>query len=76
MAALGPRMLLLYFFVLLLVFAITCHHFMRVRPPVPTEDKGEFVPMVRTSQAALEMHPSAEQGPELDMRQSPQDEAG
>ena len=73
MAALGPRMLLLYFFALLLAFAGACRHFMRVRAPMPTEDKGEFVPMVRTSQAALEMHPGTELEPELDLRQSPQD---
>jgi MFS family permease len=68
MTALGPRVLLLYFFTLLVVLAIASRYFMRVRPPVPTAEKGEFVPMVRTSQAALEMHPDTEMDPELDLR--------
>jgi MFS family permease len=70
MSAFGPRTLLLYFFALLVVLAAACRHFMRVRPPVPAEEQGEFVPMVRTSQAALEMHPGAKVEPELDLRQS------
>lgn len=35
--------------------------------PVPAEEQGEFVPMVRTSQAALEMYPGADLEPELDL---------
>jgi len=70
MSAFGPRTLLLYFCLLLLTLAVAAYHFMRARPPVPTADKGEFVPMVRTSQAALEMLPEAEVKPELDLRQS------
>jgi MFS family permease len=64
MTALGPRVLLLYFFTLLVVLAIASRYFMRVRPPAPEEDKGEFVPMVRTSQAALEMHPGTAPEPD------------
>jgi MFS family permease len=68
MSALGPRALLLYFCILLLGLAASTRHYMRVRPPVPIEAQGEFVAMVRTSQAALEMHPGAEAEPELDLR--------
>jgi len=70
MSAFGPRALLLYFFVLLLMLAAAAVHFMRARPPLPAAEQGAFVPMVRTSQAALEMHPEAEVEPELDLRQS------
>jgi MFS family permease len=73
MTALGPRVLLLYFFILLVVLAVASHHFMRARPPVPEEEKGEFVPMVRTSQAALEMYPGTETEPEADLQQSRDD---
>ena len=69
MSAFGPPMLLLYFFTLLLVLAVAARHYMRLRPPLPADEKGEFVPMVRTSQAALEMHPGTEVEPELDLRQ-------
>jgi MFS family permease len=69
MTALGPRALLLYFVILLLTLAVAARHFMRVRPPVPAEEQGEFVPMVRTSQAALEMYPGTEAEPELDLHQ-------
>ncbi len=33
---------------------------MRQRPPPPTEDQSEFVPLVRTTPVVLEMHPEAE----------------
>jgi len=56
----GDRALLLYFSVLLLMLAAAAVHFMRARPPLPVAEQGAFVPMVRTSQAALEMHPEAE----------------
>ena len=39
-------------------------------PEIDAAEQGAFVPMVRTSQAALEMHPEAEVEPELDLRQS------
>ena len=69
MSALGPRMLLLYFFILLMILAVIASYFIRTRPPLPAAEQGEFVPMVRTSQAALEMHPGTEAEPELDLRQ-------
>ena len=43
------------------VFRIT----QRAAPAV--EEQAEFVPMVRTSQVALEMYPEADQAPELDL---------
>lgn len=38
--------------------------------PIPAEEQGEFVPMVRTSQAVLEMYPEADLEPELDLKPS------
>ena len=37
------------------------------RAPPAFEEQAEFVPMVRTSPVALEMHPEADQTPELDL---------
>jgi len=37
------------------------------RSAPPVEGQTEFVPLVRTSPAALEMHPSAEPQPELEL---------
>ena len=37
------------------------------RAPPAFEEQARFVPMVRTSPVALEMHPEAEQTPELDL---------
>ncbi|MEJ2572794.1 MAG: MFS transporter [Gammaproteobacteria bacterium] len=70
MSALGPKMLLLYFCVLLLIPAAVARHFIGTRPPLPVAEKGEFVPMVRTSQAALETHPGTdgETGPTLEQQ--------
>lgn len=70
MSIFGIRSMLLYFVVLHMALAVTARHYTRVRPPVPAREKGEFVPMVRTSQTALEMHPSAEVNPNSDIRQS------
>jgi MFS family permease len=36
--------------------------------PVPAAEQGAFVPMVRTSQAVLEMYPEADLEPELDLQ--------
>ena len=70
MATFGPLMLLLYFCAMLVVLAVVCRYFMSLRPPVATGNKGEFVPMMRTSQAALEMHPDAATEPEPAFRKS------
>jgi hypothetical protein len=37
------------------------------RAPPALEEQAEFVAMVRTSPVALEMHPEADQSPELDL---------
>lgn len=37
------------------------------RAPPPIDDQTDFVPMVRTSPIALEMHPDADPSPELDL---------
>ena len=70
MSAFGPRMLLPYFIILLLMLAAATYYFIRVRSPLPAAEQGEFVPMVRTSQAALEMQPEAEVEPALGLRQT------
>ncbi|MEJ2687388.1 MAG: MFS transporter [Gammaproteobacteria bacterium] len=68
MAYLGPGSLMAFLalaFVLLGGFAVVR---MRTRaPPVPAEEQGEYVPMLRTSPVALEMDPRAEVEPELDL---------
>jgi len=75
MSAFGPRTLLLYFFMLLVVLAVAARYFMGLRPPVPAEEQGEFVPLVRTTQAAMEMHPeAASPEPELDLQQPQSDQ--
>jgi MFS family permease len=39
------------------------------RAAPPTEDQTDYVPMVRTTPVALEMHPDADPAPELDLTQ-------
>lgn len=67
MSVFGARALLLYLAVLVLVLAAGTRYLMLRRPMAEAQHKGEFVPMVRTSQAALEMLPEAELAPELDL---------
>jgi len=60
----GPRSLFIYMAgvpALLVLFALAR---MRISPPIPAEDQRAFVPMVRTSQAALEMVPIADAQPD------------
>ena len=68
MEYLGPGSLMAFLalaFVLLGGFVVVR---MRTRaPPVPAEEQGEYVPMLRTSPVALEMDPRAEVEPELDL---------
>jgi MFS family permease len=64
MEALGPRSLLTYFAATQLSLALFGIYRMWVRAAVPAEAQGAFVPMVRTSQVALEMDPRAEVEPE------------
>ena len=40
------------------------------RASPPLEEQTEFVPMVRTSPVAMEMHPDVDMEPELDLRES------
>jgi MFS family permease len=68
MHSVGARGLPGFFAVFLVLLSLVTFHYMRARPPVPAEEQGEFVPMVRTSQVALEMHPEAEVEPELDLQ--------
>lgn len=68
MDVLGPRSLLIYFAATQLALALFGLYRMRVRAPVPAEAQGAFVPMVRTSQVALEMDPRAEVEPELKLK--------
>jgi MFS family permease len=37
------------------------------RAPLPTEEQTQFVPLVRTTPVAMEMHPDADPAPELDL---------
>ncbi len=67
MSGFGPRALLIYLGALLFMLVVSTLVLMRIRAPVPAEEQGEFVPMVRTSQAALEMHPDADVEPELEL---------
>jgi MFS family permease len=51
---------------LLLLAAFGSYRISRRTAPV-VEEQGAFVPLVRTSPVALEMHPEAEMAPELDL---------
>ncbi len=53
----GPASLLVLAAVLLVALGSFGLHRMRRRGPIPQEEQGPFVPMVRTSQVALEMDP-------------------
>ncbi len=68
MDVLGPRSLLTYFATTQLTLALFGLYRMWVRAAVPPEAQGAFVPMVRTSQVALEMDPRAEVEPELKLK--------
>ena len=62
MGRFGPASLFLLFGASLLALALFGVYRSRVRPPVPPQEQGEYVPLVRTSQAALELaHPEAVQ---------------
>ncbi|MCI0400535.1 MAG: MFS transporter [Gammaproteobacteria bacterium] len=68
MDALGPRTLLVYFAAVLALLGLFGVYRMRVGPPISTESQGPFVPMVRTSQAVLEMDPRADLESELRLK--------
>ncbi|MEJ2382078.1 MAG: MFS transporter [Gammaproteobacteria bacterium] len=67
MEALGPRSLPAYFALVMALLGLFTLARMRHAPPVPAEEQAEFVPMVRTTPAVLEMDPRAEVEPELDL---------
>jgi len=67
MEALGPRSLPAYFALVMALLGLFVLARMRHAPPVPAEEQAEFVPMVRTTPAVLEMDPRAEVEPELDL---------
>lgn len=60
MTSLGPGSLFLYFAAALATLVLFGSYRMLKSAPVPVQDQGEFVPLVRTSQAALEMYPEAD----------------
>jgi MFS family permease len=68
MDVLGPRSLLSYFAATQLSLALFGLYRMWIHAPVPAGARGAFVPMVRTSQVALEMDPRAEVEPELKLK--------
>jgi MFS family permease len=68
MGVLGPRSLLVYFAATQLTLALFGLYRMWVRAPVPVQAQGAFVPVVRTSQVALEMDPRAEVESELKLK--------
>ena len=67
MQVFGPRSLLAYWAIVLGLLGAFALWRMRAGAPVPAEAQGEFVPMSRTSAAALEMDPRVELEPELDL---------
>jgi len=68
MQVLGPSAMLLYTSVFQLLLGLFSLRMIIVRRPVPEEEKSTFVPMVRTSQSVLEMHPAADTQPELELK--------
>lgn len=62
----GPHSLLAYWALVLGLLGAFALWRMRAGEPVPVEAQGEFVPMSRTSVAALEMDPRVDLEPELD----------
>lgn len=64
----GPAWLTGFIAAVLAAFSVFAAHRVRVSEPVPEEEREPFVPMTRTSQAALEMDPrtvSAEEHDEI-----------
>ena len=59
MQTFGPVALLVYLGAILGLLGLFALHRMRVGAIIPTEQQGEFLPMARTSQVALQMDPRA-----------------
>ena len=64
MDRLGVLSLPVYFCAVLTLLGAFTAMRMRIAAPPPMETRGDFAPMVRTSQAVLEMHPGTEPMPE------------
>ncbi|HKK05524.1 MAG TPA: MFS transporter [Gammaproteobacteria bacterium] len=62
----GPRSLMAFFGVILLVLGLYALRRMWVSPAIPAEEQGEFVPMARTSGVVLEMDPRTDEEPPAD----------
>lgn len=60
MDGIGPRGWLVYLCLTLLLLGLYALYNMYRWPPAPVEAQGDFVPMLRTSQVALELQPRAE----------------
>lgn len=71
MQGFGPRTLIGFWAAVLGALGVFALWRVRVGVPIPAEEQGEFVPMARTSTAALEMDPRADPEPqvELDLRE-------
>jgi MFS family permease len=78
MSAVGPAGLPAISAVTLASLGLFGIYRMTRRAPPPLEEQTEFVPMVRTSPVALEMHPEADPAPELVLAESgaPSPDAG
>lgn len=63
----GDRTLLGYFAAILALLGLFGMYRTQRSTPIPAEEQGEFIPMVHTTQAALEMHPEADLEPGLDL---------
>jgi MFS family permease len=58
MDSLGPKLLLVYFGSVAIVLAAFCAHTIRRSAPADAAEQSNFVAMLRTSQAAVDLHPA------------------
>lgn len=70
----GPRSLFVYLGLVYGLLGVYTVYRMRVSGPVPVEQQAEFIPMSRTSTAAVELDPRAEVEPQLDLAEPRQAE--
>jgi MFS family permease len=61
MERLGSQSLLFFFMAILATLAAYAFRRMHVSPTIPLEDQGGYMPMVRTTQAAAELDPRADE---------------
>lgn len=57
----GSQALLFFFAVILALLAAYAFRRMHVSPHIPLEDQGDYMPMVRTTQAAAELDPRSDE---------------